>query len=350
MPARSADNCDMHLFRFIQEYQMKILITGGAGYIGSTICLALADAGHQPVILDEQALPANETYNKFSYYQGDIADKHLLTQIIGAHPDLSLVIHCAAKIDVAESISHPSIYYENNFSKSISMVSHLLDLGVKKLILSGTAALYSADNAHSFDEHAPPTPMSPYARSKYFLELALKDISNTKDFQFLIFRYFNPIGSDHTFRTGFRGSNKSSLLNSLIQCATLRQPFQINGTDWNTRDGSTVRDFVDVADLAAAHVLAALAFDNNSLAVPLNQFEMPVINLGSQRGVTVQEFVSAFMSATKSDLVVNRAERRPGDIVGGYASSRLARELLGWAPSTSLQTSILNSIRWASTL
>lgn len=329
---------------------MKILVTGGAGYIGSTICLALVDAGHHPVVLDEQPRLAEKTYNESSYYQGDISDKQLLTRIVKAHPDISLVIHCAAKIDVAESISQPDTYYENNFSKSVSMVSHLLDLGVNKLILSGTAALYSADNAHSFDEHAPPVPMSPYARSKYFLELALKDISNAGNLQFLIFRYFNPIGSDHTFRTGFRSENKSSLLNTLIQCAISRQPFQINGTDWNTRDGSTVRDFVDVADLAAAHVLAASAFDNNSLSVPLNQFGMPVINLGSERGVTVEEFVSTFMSATKSELVVNRVGRRPGDIVGGYASSKLARELLGWTPSTPLQTSILNSIRWATTL
>ncbi|CRM63621.1 UDP-glucose 4-epimerase [Pseudomonas fluorescens] len=329
---------------------MKILITGGAGYIGSTICLALADAGHHPVILDEQPCPTEKASGTVSYYQGDISDRQLLTQIAKAHPDLSLVVHCAAKIDVAESITQPDTYYENNFSKSVSMVNHLLDLGVNKLILSGTAALYSADNAHRFDEHSNPVPMSPYARSKYFLELALKDISNARDFQFLTFRYFNPIGSDHSFRTGFRGDNKSSLLNSLIQCAASRKPFQINGTDWNTRDGSTVRDFVDVADLAAAHVLAALAFNNNSLSVPLNRFGMPVINLGSERGVTVEEFVLAFMSATKSELVVNRAGRRPGDIIGGYASSKLARELLGWAPSTPLQTSILNSIRWATTL
>ncbi|BBN57403.1 UDP-glucose 4-epimerase GalE [Pseudomonas chlororaphis subsp. aurantiaca] len=329
---------------------MKILITGGAGYIGNTIAFALTDAGHHPVILDEQPFQADETLASFDYYQGDIADKALLTNIIQAHPEILLVIHCAAKIDVAESTLEPELYYKNNFSKSIEMVNHLIDLGVNKLILSGTASLYNSETAYSFDENATPNPTSPYARSKYFLELALNDISKARDFQFFIFRYFNPIGSDKELRTGFRGANKSSLLNSLIQCTSLNNRFQINGTDWDTRDGSTIRDFVDVRDLADAHVLAAEAFGKNTLSVPLNTFGLPIINLGSEQGVTVKEFVSVFISATTSDLVVELAGRRSGDIIGGYASSKLARELLGWTPSTSLETSILNSIRWASKL
>ncbi|EJN29382.1 UDP-glucose 4-epimerase [Pseudomonas sp. GM78] len=329
---------------------MKILITGGAGYIGNTIAFALADAGYHPIILDEQPIESCKPYTPFDYYQGDIADKALLTEIASAHPNIALVIHCSAKIDVAESTLNPDIYYDNNFSKSIVMIDHLIDLGINKLILSGTASLYSSDVAYSFDENTTPNPTSPYARSKYFLEYALSDISKARDFHFAIFRYFNPIGSDHKLRTGFRGSNKSSLLNSLIQCATVNKPFQINGVDWDTRDGSTVRDFVDVRDLADAHVLAAEIFSKHNSPAPLNRFGLPIINLGSEQGVTVKEFVSAFTKATRSDLVVEVVGRRPGDIIGGYASSRIARELLGWTPSISLETSILNSIRWASKL
>lgn len=329
---------------------MKALITGGAGYIGNTIAFALADAGHHPVILDEQPESNSETNKDFDYYQGDIADNALLTKIINDHPDLSLVIHCAAKIDVAESMTNPELYYNNNFSKSIAMINHLSDLGVSKLILSGTASLYNSEAAYSFDENFAPNPTSPYARSKFFLELALNDLSKVGDFQLVIFRYFNPIGSDHKLRTGFRGSNKSSLLNSLIQCVALDRPFQINGDDWNTRDGSTIRDFVDVCDLANAHVLAAEALDRNCLSVPLNEFGLPVINLGSEQGVTVKEFVAAFQNTTASELIVEIADRRSGDIIGGYASSGLARELLGWEPATPLRTSVSNSIRWAQTL
>ncbi|WPO46650.1 NAD-dependent epimerase/dehydratase family protein [Pseudomonas sp. S1Bt23] len=254
---------------------MKILVTGGAGYIGNTIAFALKDAGHHPVILDEQLIQADNTIAAFDYYQGDIADKALLTRIIQTHPEIGLVIHCAAKIDVAESTLKPDLYYSNNFSKSIEMANHLIDLGVNKLILSGTASLYNSESAYSFDENSAPNPTSPYARSKYFLELALNDISRARDFQFFIFRYFNPIGSDKELRTGFRGANKSSLLNSLIQCTNLDRPFQINGVDWDTRDGSTIRDFVDVRDLADAHVLAAEAFGKDTLAVPLTRSVYP---------------------------------------------------------------------------
>ena len=329
---------------------MKILITGGAGYIGNTIAFALTDADHHPILLDEQPIETCKPFTSFDYYQGDIADKALLTEIVSAHSDIALVIHCSARINVAESTLKPDFYYDSNFSKSIAMVNHLIDLGINKLILSGTASLYSSDIAYSFDENTIPNPTSPYARSKYFLECALNDISKARDFHFVIFRYFNPIGSDHKLRAGFRGSNKSSLLNSLIQCATLNKPFQINGVDWNTRDGTTVRDFVDVRDLADAHVLAAEVFGKNTSSVPLNRFGLPVINLGSEQGVTVKEFVSVFTKATTSELVVEMVGRRPGDIIGGYASSRIARELLGWSPSTSLETSILNSILWASKL
>ncbi|MCV4342579.1 NAD-dependent epimerase/dehydratase family protein [Pseudomonas capsici] len=329
---------------------MKILVTGGAGYIGNTIAFALADAGYHPVILDEQPAQAHETFTSFDYYQGDIADKTLLTTIVKAHPEIQLVIHCAAKIDVSESTVKPELYYTNNFSKSVTMVNHLIDLGVKKLILSGTASLYNSEVAYSFDEDATPNPTSPYARSKYFLELALRDIASARDLQFVIFRYFNPIGSDKKLRTGFRGSNKSSLLNSLIQCTTLNKPFRLNGVDWDTRDGSTIRDFVDVRDLADAHVLAAEVFGNDNVPVPLNTFGLPIINLGSEQGVTVKEFVSVFTEATTSDLIVEIVGRRSGDIIGGYASSKLAHKLLGWSPSTTLETSILNSIRWESKL
>lgn len=324
---------------------MNILITGGAGYIGNTIAYALADAGHQAILLDEQPAPASA--QPFSYYQGDIADKVLLNRIVASHPAISLVIHCAAKIDVAESTLKPGLYYANNFSKAIEMVNHLLDLGINKLILSGTASLYNAEGAYCFDEQWPTNPTSPYARSKSFLELALKDLSSARDLQLLIFRYFNPIGSDHQLRSGFSGANKSSLLNSLISAVDNHQGITINGNDWPTRDGSTIRDFVDVRDLADAHVLASEALGDKRLLVPLNDFALPVINLGSQQGVTVKEFVAAFAQATHKQLHIELGVRRPGDIIGGYASSQLAQNVLGWRASTTLQNSIINSLKWA---
>lgn len=323
---------------------MKVLITGGAGYIGSVIAYALADAGHQPIILDEQPVSDNVF---FEYFHGDIADTSLLTEIFDMHTDIDLVIHCAAKIDVAESASKPELYYQNNFSKSIVMVDHLLKLGVNKLILSGTASLYNSTIASCFDEQVAPNPISPYAWSKYFLERALNDLSKARHFHFLIFRYFNPIGSDRKARTGFRGNNKSSLLNALIDCSAQNRTFYVNGYDWDTRDGTTIRDFVDVQDLADAHVIASEGLNNQFLKVPVNTFGLPVINLGSEHGVTVNEFVSAFKHVTACNLDVKSVGRRPGDIIGGYASSTIARALLGWQSSTPLETSILNSINWA---
>lgn len=323
---------------------MKVLITGGAGYIGHHIAFALADAGHRPIILDELPAPKG---NVFDYHQGDIADTLVLSGIVASHPDLQLVIHCAAKIEVEESVLKPDLYYLNNFSKPLAMINHLMTLGVYKLIVSSTASLYSGETADCFDEQTEPNPTSPYAWSKYFLERALADISKAKDLRCVIFRYFNPIGSDKELRTGFRGTNTSSLLNTLIQCANCRTPFQINGIDWDTRDGTTIRDFVDVHDLAVAHVKAAELVVEQGGDVPLNRYGVPVINLGSDSGVTIKEFVAAFKQIMAGDLVVESAKRRPGDIIGGYASSALARELLGWHASTPLQTSLLNSINWA---
>lgn len=323
---------------------MKVLITGGAGYIGHHIAFALADAGHHPVILDELPAPRG---NVFDYHQGDIADISLLSEIVVSHPGLNLVIHCAAKIEVEESILKPELYYLNNFSKPLAMIYHLMDLGVNKLIVSSTASLYNGETADCFDEQTAPNPTSPYAWSKYFLERALSDMSKVRDLRCVIFRYFNPIGSDKKSRTGFRGNNASSLLNTLIQCANSKTSFQINGIDWNTRDGSTIRDFVDVHDLADAHVKAAELVAEQGGDVPLNRYGLPVINLGSERGVTIKEFVSAFKQVIAGDLVVESVRRRPGDIIGGYASSALAREYLGWHASTPLQTSLFNSINWA---
>lgn len=323
---------------------MKVLITGGSGYIGHTIAFALADGGHHPVILDELPAPRG---NVFDYYHGDIADTTLLSDIVLSNPDLKIVIHCAAKIDVVESIVKPELYYLNNFSKPLAMINHLLSLGVDKLILSSTASLYNSTTADCFDEQTTPNPTSPYAWSKYFLERALSHMSIAKDLRYVIFRYFNPIGSDKETRTGFRGNNTSSLLNTLIQCANSRTSFLINGLDWDTRDGSTIRDFVDVHDLAVAHVKAAELIIDQRLDIPLNSYGLPVINLGSESGVSIKEFVAAFRQVMAQDLVVDSTKRRPGDIIGGYASSALAQELLGWQASTPLETSVLNSIKWA---
>ena len=321
---------------------MKVLITGGAGYIGSTIASALEDHGHVPVILDSLATGTPVFTRGRLFYKGDIADASMLERIFKDHADIQACIHCAALVVVPESVTNPYLYYRENVSKSIELFHHLEVLGCTRLVFSSSASIYDEVAGFMASESSALKPSSPYARTKFMMEMVLEDFCHATALCGLALRYFNPIGADPQFRSGIHVRLPSHVLGKLVDVALGKLPeFQITGTDWNTRDGSGIRDYVHVYDLAMAHVRAVERFD-----AALAGSSYGVVNLGTGRGVTVKELVAAFEVVYGTKINVVTAERRAGDVAGSFASADRALEWLGWRTERSLEEGIASALEW----
>ena len=319
---------------------MKVLIAGGGGYIGSTIASACSDAGIGPVILDGLVTGRREFAVGRAFYEGDIADGPLIDRIFAEHPDIGAVIHCAALIVVPDSVADPIGYYRANVAKSLEFVAHLLRNGCGRLIFSSSAAIYRASEDLSVDEDSAIDPQSPYARTKAVCEAMFADIAASQPIRVLSLRYFNPIGADPKMRTGLQLRRPTHALGKMIQALEEGVPFLITGTGWPTRDGSGLRDYIHVWDLAAAHVAALSRFD--ALPGPVT-----VINLGSGTGTTVRELLAAFNRVADHPVQAREAGRRPGDVAGAYTRIDRAERLLGWRPQYDITEGIRHSLQWA---
>src|SRR5271154_2497527 len=253
---------------------MKVLIAGGAGYIGSTIASACSDAGMSPVILDCLVTGRREFAAGRAFYEGDIADGPLIDRIFAEHPDIDAVIHCAALIVVPDSVADPVGYYRANVAKSLDFAAHLLRNGCRRLIFSSSASIYRAREDLTVDEESPVDPQSPYARTKAVCEAMFADIAAAHPIRVLSLRYFNPIGADPKMRTGLQLARPTHALGKMIQAQQRDVPFLVTGTDYPTRDGSGIRDYIHVWDLAAAHVAALTRF--GALSGPVT-----VVNVGT---------------------------------------------------------------------
>jgi UDP-glucose 4-epimerase len=320
---------------------VKVLIAGGAGYIGATIASACLDAGMRPVILDSLVTGRREFAAGRDFYPGDIADGPLIDRIFAEHPDIAAVIHCAALIVVPDSVADPVGYYRANVVKSLDFVTHLLRNGCPRLIFSSSAAIYQASEDLTVDENSPLDPQSPYARTKAVCEAMFADIAATQPIRVLSLRYFNPIGADPKLRTGLALRRPTHALGQLISAREDGVPFLVTGTDWPTRDGSGIRDYVHVWDLAAAHLAALTRFD--ALPGPAS-----VINLGTGTGTTVRELAAAFNRVSDRQIATRDAARRPGDTAGSYTRIDRAGCLLGWRPQYDITDGIRHSLAWAS--
>ncbi len=319
---------------------MKVLIAGGAGYIGSTIASACSDAGTSPVILDSLVTGRRELAAGREFYEGDIADGPLIDRIFAEHPDIGAVIHCAALIVVPDSVADPVGYYRANVTKSLDFIDHLLRNGCGRLIFSSTAAIYRVSEDLSVDEDSPVDPQSPYARTKAVCEAMFADVAAVQPIRVLSLRYFNPIGADPKMRTGLQLARPTHALGKMIQAHEEGVPFLVTGTDYPTRDGSGIRDYIHVWDLAAAHVAALDRFD--VLPGPTN-----VINLGTGLGTTVRELLDAFNHVAGEPVKARDAGRRPGDTAGAYTRIDRAARLLGWQPRYDITAGIRHSLQWA---
>jgi UDP-glucose 4-epimerase len=320
---------------------VKTLITGGAGFIGSTIASACLDNGITPVIVDNLSAGRDEFVRDRIFYDGDFGDAALLDRIFAEHPDITSVIHCAAKIVVPESVAEPLEYYRNNVAKVIDLVEAMVRNGCARLLFSSSAAIYLPDADYTVDENSALNPESPYAATKMMTERILSDASHAFPLRVMSLRFFNPIGADPQLRTGLQNPNPSHALGKLIEAYQSGGSFTITGVDWPTRDGSGLRDYIHVWDLARAHVLAVERFDD--IVTADNPYE--VINLGTGEGTTVRELVTAFQ-AVVGGFEVSEAGPRPGDVVGCCTRTAKAERLLGWRAEKSVEEGIRDALAW----
>ncbi len=324
---------------------MKVLIAGGAGFIGSTVASACQDSGITPVILDNLSTGRAEFAVERPFYQGDIADGPLIDKIFAEHPDIAAVVHAAAVIVVPESVAEPLRYYRENVAKSVDFIEHVVRNRCSRYLFSSSAAIYAAGADFSVDETSPLAPGSPYARTKVVMETVLEDCAAAYDLRVLSLRYFNPVGADPQLRSGLQIRRPTHLLGQILTAAENGDEFLLTGVDWPTRDGSGIRDYIHVWDLATAHVRALQRFDE---LLPVGgEPDYEVINLGTGEGTTVREFVQAFQAASEMPLLVREAGPRPGDVVGSYTRIDKARRLLGWEPEYTIEQAIRDSIRWS---
>jgi UDP-glucose 4-epimerase len=323
---------------------MAVLVTGGAGYIGSHMVLELLDAGEEVIVLDDLstgfrwAVPP-----QVPLVLGDFGDENLVTDIIERH-GVKEIIHFAAKIVVPESVANPLLYYSNNTAKARNLLETATKNGVERFIFSSTAAVYGDPVQNPVTEDEPPKPMSPYGRSKLMVEWMLEDVSKASDLKYVALRYFNVAGGDPAGRTGQSTPNATHLIKVAVQAALgLRPHMQLFGTDYPTRDGSCVRDYIQVTDLARAHMdaLAYLRRGGASL----------VCNAGYAKGFSVIEVIETVKRVSGRDFKVEISGRRPGDPAAIVAGNELIKSALGWRPRhDNLEEIVRQALKWEQSL
>lgn len=320
---------------------MRVLITGGAGFIGSTIASACLDAGHDVVIVDDLSEGRAEFVTGRTFYSGDIADNALMDRVF-TDQVIDVVVHCAAAIVVPESVSKPLYYYENNVGKTLDLLATMERHGVRRLVFSSSASLYSPPEGQlACTEEAPVNPGSPYARTKLVMEMALEDVSHGSDLRAVALRYFNPIGADPQLRSGQQRKHPSHVLAKMLEAWSEGGTFTITGCDWDTPDGTGIRDYLHIWDLAKAHVAAIEKFDTVTAAEPYR-----VINIGRGEGVSVRQLAEAFQTATGEPLKIAEGPSRPGDVLGAYAVVDAAHRDLGWTAELTVADGIRDAIAW----
>jgi UDP-glucose 4-epimerase len=321
---------------------LKVLITGGAGFVGSTVASACEDAGHTPVLLDDLSRGASAFAKRHAFYQGDVADSDVIQRIFAEHSDIAVAVHCAAAVIVPESVTRPLHYYRTNVAKTIDLVRHLVAVGCRRVLFSSSAAVYAASTGQVVDESSPVRPASPYARSKTIAERALHDAAKARLIDAISLRYFNPVGADPKLRTGLQIVHPTHAWGRLIESYRTGAPFTITGVEWPTRDGTAMRDYIHVWDVARAHVRAVERFD---AVLPAGGYD--VINIGTGSGTTVRELVAAFQHALGVTLEVVEAPARVGDVLGCYAAVDRAAALLDWRAELPIEQAFGDGVAWA---
>jgi UDP-glucose 4-epimerase len=315
-----------------------VLVTGGAGYVGSHCCLALTEAGFSPVVYDNLSNGHAWAVQWGPLEEGDIRDAARLDAVIAKHQPIA-VLHFAALIEVGESVKAPGRFYENNVAGTLSLIEAARRGGIDKMVFSSTCATYGEPVRLPMDETHPQSPLNPYGRTKLMVEQALADYDAYAGFRSVALRYFNAAGADDKGRIGESHDPETHAIPLALQAALgKRSGFTVFGEDYDTRDGTAVRDYVHVLDLADAHVRA--------LRYLIDGGETTAFNLGTGEGTTVRELIDAIQRKTNRPFPTDTAARRSGDAPCLVADSARAAAILGWRPTRSLDDIVHSAWNW----
>lgn len=329
---------------------MAVLVTGGAGYIGSHTCVEMLNAGYEIVVVDNLDNSSNESLNRvkkitgktLKFYEADVRDKQSLRKIFNENK-IEAVIHFAGLKAVGESVREPVMYYDNNLQSTISLIEVMNEFSVKKIVFSSSATVYGIAKEMPLKEGMPTGAINPYGRTKLFIEEILSDVCVAdKDWSVALLRYFNPIGAH---KSGIIGEDPKGIPNNLMpyiaQVAVGKlEKLHVFGNDYNTVDGTGVRDYIHVVDLAKGHVKA--------VDYVLKNTGCEAINLGTGNGTSVLELRDAFVKASGVDIPYVIDPRRPGDPDEVYADANKAKELLGWTAELGVDEMCEDTWRWQS--
>lgn len=326
----------------------KVLVTGGAGYIGSHTCVELLAAGHDVVVVDNLSNSKAESLRRveriagrpLDFVQADIRDRAALREVFGAHA-FSAVIHFAGLKAVGESVAQPLRYYDNNVAGTVALAEVMAEAGVKTMAFSSSATVYGDPASVPIREDFPTGPTNPYGRSKWMVEHVLRDlVASDPAWRIALLRYFNPVGAH---ASGLIGEDPNGIPNNLMPFVTQvavgsLQQLNVFGGDWPTADGTGVRDYIHVVDLAIGHLKAIeyLAREPGLLTV----------NLGTGQGYSVLQVVQAFEAASGRRIPYRIIDRRPGDVAQCYADPAQANRLLGWKAERNLAQMCVDSWNW----
>jgi UDP-glucose 4-epimerase len=303
---------------------MNILVVGGAGYIGTHMVKGLLDAGHDPIILDNLSNGHRELLPGGKFIKGDINNAFHLDSVFKSHK-IDAVMHFASFIEVGESVVDPLKYYQNNVSATITLLQAMIRHKVKRFIFSSSAAVYGEPNYTPIDENHPCNPVNPYGRTKRYIEQIMEDCDRAYGLRYVSLRYFNASGADASGAIGESHDPESHLIPLILKVALgKRKDIKIFGTDYETPDGTCLRDYVHVNDLVSAHLLALQSLINGG--------QSSVYNLGNSRGYSVREVINLAESVSGRKINVTESDRRPGDPAVLVADSRKIRGELGWTP------------------
>ena len=336
-----------------------ILVTGGAGYIGSHTCVELIEAGYDVLVLDNLSNSSRESIHRveqltgksISFIEGDVRNGDILNVLFNTHP-IDAVIHFAGLKSVGESCENPIFYYENNIECTLKLIQAMQDAGVKNLVFSSSATVYGDPQRLPLTEDMPLSATNPYGRSKLIIEDMLRDLPNAdrlnqaaQPWSVALLRYFNPVGAH---KSGLIGEDPNGIPNNLMPFISQtaigkRECLSVFGGDYDTVDGTGVRDYIHVVDLAKGHVKAVdkLLSENGIDGVQ-------AFNLGTGHGLSVLELVNAFKNCNQVDVPYQISGRRPGDVAACYADVSRARDELGWQAELDVRDMVKDSWRWQS--
>ncbi len=313
---------------------MKVLVTGGAGYIGSLCCKFLEKSGFKVIVVDNFSTGFKELARWGKIYKCDLRNLKKLREVFEQEKDIKVVLHFASYSIVSQSQEKPLLYWENNLVGLINLLNLMKEFGVKNIVFSSTAAVYGVSREIPITEDEKTAPINVYGKTKLVMEEIIKD----SGFNYIIFRYFNACGADFNLETGEMHNPETHLIPNLIKAALLDEKFYLFGDDFPTFDGTCIRDYIDVNDLARAHLLAVKYL--------IGGRESNILNLGTGKGNSNLEILRLVESLTNKKINLEIKEKREFDPPVLVASFSKAKEVLGWEPNINIEDSINNAVLW----